>query len=351
MELQTHGARKYPTSTLLQSSAGLGWSTISAELRSHGVLETPVIVPQHVELCLTIEGNNEGLLIRTVAGRRRQIAPTTGTICISPIGIADSAITSTAPIPKELHLYLPEALFRRLSDDFNLPGEPGSSIRYASGAHDGIIEQIGRSILSEMTDETSAGRMFVETASLTLAARLLHKYADSRISAPSPLASHKLDHARLRRVLDYVAVHLADDITVSDLAGVAGLSTFHFARMFTLAVGVSPHRYVSRMRLERAMAEIAEGKLPLSKIAFDARFSSQASFTRAFRRATEMTPGEYRRARRRRTTRLEGRLNTAHPAPLAPIWIERSQSDNPVSTANAVKTMAGAGQTPARVAP
>jgi AraC family transcriptional regulator len=351
MELQTHGTRKYPTSTLLKSSAGLGWSTISAELRSHGVFETPVIVPQHLELCLTIDGNNEGLLIRTVAGQRRQITPTTGTICISPMGITDNAITGTAPIPKELHLYLPAALFRRLSDDFNLPGKPGSSIRYTSGVHDGIIEQIGRSILSEMTDETSAGRMFVETASLTLAARLLHKYGHSGISALSPLASHKLDHARLRRVLDYIAVHLADDVTVSDLAGVAGLSVFHFARMFTLAVGVSPHRYVSRMRLERAMAEIAEGKLPLSKIAFDARFSSQASFTRAFRRATEMTPGEYRRARRGQTMRLKSRLESAHPAPLAPIWIETSESDDPVSTAKAVKTMAGEGQTRATAAP
>ncbi len=350
MEPQTHGARKYPISTLLKSSAGLGWSTISAELRSHGVCETPVIVPQHLELCLTIEGNNEGLLLRTVAGRRHQIAPTTGMICISPIGITDNAITSTASIPKELHLYLPAALFRRLSDDFNLPGKPGSSIRYASGVHDGIIEQIGRSILSEMTNETAAGRMFVETASLTLAARLLHTYGDSG-SAPFPPASHKLDHARLRRVLDYISTHLAEEITVSNLAGVAGLSTFHFARMFTLAVGVSPNRYVSRMRLERAMAEITAGKLPLAKIAFDARFSSQASFTRAFRRATAMTPGEYRRARRGQATRLKGRLETAHPAPLAPIWIETLPSDNPVSTANAVKTMAGAGQTRARAAP
>ena len=99
------------------------------------------------------------------------------------------------------------------------------------------------------------------------------------------------------------------------------------------------------------MAEIAEGKLPLAKIAFDARFSSQASFTRAFRRATEMTPGEYRRARRGQATRLKGRLETAHPAPLAPIWIETLQSDDPVSAASAVKTMAGAGQTRARAAP
>jgi AraC family transcriptional regulator len=68
--------------------------------------------------------------------------------------------------------------------------------------------------------------------------------------------------------------------------------------MFTLAVGVSPNRYVSRMRLEQAMARIAAGKLTLAQIGFEARFSSQASFTRAFRRATGISPGEYRRARR-----------------------------------------------------
>jgi AraC family transcriptional regulator len=224
-------------------------------------------------------------------------------ICLTPIGITDNGFTMTAPIPREpipreLHLYLPAALFRRLSDDFNLPGAPGHAIRYTSGIHDGIIEQIGRAILSEMTNETSVGRMFVETASLTLAARLLHAYSASATSVPSTLVSHKLDHARLRRVFDYISVHLTDEIRVADLARVAAVSTFHFARMFTLAVGIPPHRYVSRMRLEQAMAQISAGKLPLVRIAFDARFSSQASFTRAFRRATGMTPGEYRHRRR-----------------------------------------------------
>jgi AraC family transcriptional regulator len=62
MELQAHGVRKYPpTSALLASSAGLGWSTISAELRSHGVIEAPAIVPQHVEIFLVVAGNKDGL--------------------------------------------------------------------------------------------------------------------------------------------------------------------------------------------------------------------------------------------------------------------------------------------------
>ena len=95
-------------------------------------------------------------------------------------------------------------------------------------------------------------------------------------------------------VADKIAAYLHHEITLAQLAAVAGLSVFHFARTFTRAMGVSPHRYVSRMRLENAMAEIAAGKLSLAEIAFNAGFSSQASFTRAFYRVSGLTPGEYR---------------------------------------------------------
>src|SRR5271168_4444786 len=76
MDLQTHGAKKYPDSALLKSSAGLGWSTIAAELRSHGVSSTPVIVPQHTEVILAIAGNDNGLVSRTGAGQLQEHTPT-----------------------------------------------------------------------------------------------------------------------------------------------------------------------------------------------------------------------------------------------------------------------------------
>ena len=297
MELQTHGARKYPTSALLGSSAELGWSTMSAELRSHGVSETPLIVPQHTEICLAVVGNNTGLVRRTGAGQCQHTVPRTGAIWLSPIRVGDNEITITAPIPQTLHLFLPAALFDRLSDDFNLPAAPAHSIRYVAGIRDEVIQHIGCSILSELTNETAAGRMYVEAVSLTLAARLLQKYCDSGACAPTESSAHSLDRIRLRRVLDYIAANIEDDITLVNLAGIAGYSPFHFLRKFTLAMGISPHRYISRMRLENAMAELAAGKLPLAEIALNAHFSSQASFTRAFHRATGMTPKEYRRRR------------------------------------------------------
>jgi AraC family transcriptional regulator len=297
MELQAFGVRKYPaTSALLASSAGLGWSTISVELRSHGVTEAPAIVPQHVEIFLVVDGNDNGLVRRTGAGFRQEATPSTGAIWLSPAGVGKEIVV-TAPIPQTMHLYLPTTLFDRLKDDFNLPAAPAHSIRHAAGIGDEVIDQVGRSILSELAVETAVGRMYVETASLMLAARLIHKYADCGSSTLTALDADPLDHLRLRRVLDYISTNVDDDITLADLARVGGQSPFHFARKFTRAMGVSPKRYVSRLRLDKAMAELAAGRLPLAQIALNAGFSSQASFTRAFRRATSTTPREYRRRR------------------------------------------------------
>ena len=257
MELQTHGVRKYPpTSALLASSAGLGWSTISAELRSHGVIEAPAIVPQHVEICLVVAGNKDSLVRRTGAGFCQEATPETGAIWLSPAGVGKE-IVITAPIPQTMHLYLPTALFDRLKDDFNLPVAPAHSIRHAVGIGDDVIDQIGRSLLCELTVETAASRVYVEAASLTLAARLLQKHCDSGACTSTSSSAHSLDHIRLRRVLDYIAANIGDDITLVALAAIAGYSPFHFARKFTLAMSISPHRYISRMRLENAMAELA----------------------------------------------------------------------------------------------
>jgi AraC family transcriptional regulator len=295
MKLVNHGVRRYypSTASLLATSAGLGWPTLSAELRAHGVCEVPPVVPQHVEICLVVAGNKGSLVRRTVAGFRQEAIPTTGATWLSPAGVA-KAIAITAPIPETMHLYLPMTLFDRLRDDFKLPVAPAHSIRHAVGVRDAVIDQIGRSILAELANETATGRMYVETASLTLAARLLLKHCDSGACTATESSAHALDDIRLRRVLDYIVAHIDDDISLESLAGIAGYSPFHFLRKFTLAMGIPPHRYIRRMRLDNAMVELAEGSLPLAQIAFNAHFSSQASFTRAFHRATGMTPKQYR---------------------------------------------------------
>jgi AraC-like DNA-binding protein/extradiol dioxygenase family protein len=147
-----------------------------------------------------------------------------------------------------------------------------------------------------------------------LVARLVQDHVSpSPAQAFSRIAQEGLDRRRLSRVLDYIQAHLESDLTVDQLAGIACLSRFHFARAFKASTGQSPHRYVSAKRLERAKALLIRGDRSLIDIALTLSFSCQANFTRAFRRATGRTPGQYRRSFRssdesRREAPVVGRL-------------------------------------------
>jgi AraC family transcriptional regulator len=295
MDRLADGRRKYPRSTLLLSSAGRGWSTISAELRAHPAGRIVSAAQQDVEIVIAIRGSDDGFVIRANGGHCQQARPVSGTIWLAPTGIGEEEITLTAPIPEALHLYLPARQFDLLADRYNLAGSPVHAIRYQGGLTDELIRQIGLSVLAEMRRDSATGRMFAEVSSLMLAARLAHDYAGAAMPDPGPGRPHGLDNARLRRVLDHIEQHLEDEIAVAELAALAHLSPFHFTRMFTAAVGLPPYRYVARRRLQAAMAMLALGRLPLSEIAHRSGFASQASFSRAFRRATGLTPGAYRR--------------------------------------------------------
>jgi AraC family transcriptional regulator len=289
---------EHPRSTLLKSSIDSGWSFLSAELRTYRRYEGPAAsAPLDAEVGIVVRGSAEGLLAFKFAGSWQSARPTTGSIRLRPIGRCCDEVHISANV-EVLHLYIPTSTFARLTDDYHLPAALGHFIRRSCGVQDELINQIGLSVLSEMTSPTAASRMLVETSSLLLAARLAHAYSETGPTRPTICSRHGLDDGRLRRVLAYLEEHLADDITVADLSDVACLSIFHFTRAFAATMGMPPHRYVSRRRLESAKAMIASGHASLAEIAHSCQFSSQSSFTRAFRRATGMTPAEYRRTLR-----------------------------------------------------
>src|SRR5262245_18584233 len=245
MELQTHGRKRYPTSAIPRSSAGLrslmqtqrqehlrypsttllkssnelGWSTLTAELLSHSRYEGPgAAAPADAEVALLVRGSDEGLLTYKLAGSWQSARPTTGSFRLRPIGRTDDEARICSPNVEALHLYVPTVAFAPLMDDYNLPPVPGRCIRYSWDVQDELINQIGLSVLSEMMSPTAAGRMLVETSSLLLAARLAHSHLETELIRLPIQSQHGLDDARLRRVLAYVEAHLAEGITVADLA-------------------------------------------------------------------------------------------------------------------------------------
>ncbi|MEJ0050010.1 MAG: AraC family transcriptional regulator [Methylovirgula sp.] len=294
MNLRADGTRKYPNSKLIASSANRGWTTIYAELRDHPAGHIASAVQQNVEIVIALRGADQGSVTRIGAGRRQQSQPSIGTIWLVPIGVGSEEIILTAPMAETLHLYLPGRQFSRLAEEYNLPHSLGQALQYLGGLHDELIRQLGIALLTEMLAETSTSRMLAESASIMLAAQLSHRYSGADLLKPGG-GRERPEGARLRRVLDYIEANIETDISVEALADVAALSVFHFTRLFTAAMGQPPRKYVSRRRLETAMAMLARDKFSLNEIAHKSRFSSQAAFSRAFRRATGMTPGEYRR--------------------------------------------------------
>jgi len=115
---------------------------------------------------------------------------------------------------------------------------------------------------------------------------------------PAPQAWGGLSPGAMRRVREYVEVHLGESIDLSMLAGVAGLSVHHFARQFKQSAGVTPHIYLTQKRVERAQEMLVQTDLPLAEIAFAVGFFDQGHLSRHFRHMLGTTPREFRWSQR-----------------------------------------------------
>ena len=98
--------------------------------------------------------------------------------------------------------------------------------------------------------------------------------------------------AAIERVRRHIEEHLGQPLTLAELAEIAGLSLWRFATVFREQVGSSPHRYICRLRVERAQALIREG-VPPATAASEAGFYDQSHLSRHFKSICGMTPGQY----------------------------------------------------------
>jgi AraC-like DNA-binding protein len=103
----------------------------------------------------------------------------------------------------------------------------------------------------------------------------------------------------VRRVREYVDNNLDQRIKIETLARLANLSVCYFLRPFKQSLGVTPHDYLTRRRLEHTMELLLATNMPLSQIALAAGFADQSHFARRFRQHVGMSPRDYRRGGRK----------------------------------------------------
>jgi AraC family transcriptional regulator len=280
---------------LLQSSAHRGWSGVSAEFRLHVSGRADAFVQPVTEVSMVFGG--EALVRRRDSGETHSTHAGPGVIWLCTAGQQIDWLEMEQGALEILHLYLgPDALLDYATER-GFQGAATQSLRYT--VSDPLLEQIGRAILAEMQAETAAGSLLVESLCSSLSARLLQSHSMSPLDIAARLSRvGKLDPRRLSRVLEYVHANLGDELDIRGMASAASLSRFHFARAFKASTGQTPYQYVSAKRLAQAKMLLAQNQ-PIAEIALALNFSSQANFTRAFRREFGITPGRYREQKSR----------------------------------------------------
>jgi AraC family transcriptional regulator len=241
---------------------------------------------EHVVLISLTDGCKGELITSSgigVRGTRRR-----GNICVLPAGLEHQAALEGDS--QHLALYIEPSLIAKAASDTLLSGSFEIAERYTRA--DKVISSIGMALLGELDSEGLSGRLYAESLANVLAVHLLRYYANAT-SHPVTFTGG-LSANKLRQVKDFVGENYSRDLRLAEMAQVAGMSSFHFAREFKRTTGTTPHQYLIKFRVERAKALLAKNDLPLIEVGLQSGFSHQSHFTRLFRRFTGTTPHSYR---------------------------------------------------------
>jgi len=272
------------------ASDRLGWVGLeAARCRAEPAFELNVPALAHHRLVLVTRPPEE--LDLRYEGVKRHVPTPAGAITLVPAGSPVWARSSGHK--DELHIFLEAGLVERVGaeafgldparlmipplDGLDLP-----HLRAAMGAVD-----------AELTSGGVGGALAAESLANVLAVHLLRHVLAPR--QPERGRDGTLPRGRLRAVVEYIEEHLGGNPSLEQLAAVARLSPYHFARQFKAATGLPPYQYVILRRVERTKELLQAGTdLSLAEVAARAGFSDQSQFTHHFKRLVGVTPGQFR---------------------------------------------------------
>jgi AraC family transcriptional regulator len=210
-----------------------------------------------------------------------------GQFCVVPAGTSTRWIVSRPT--QSLLLRLTPSLLQESADAMGI-GLQGVELAPSIHIRDAQIEHIGWMMQAEENDEYPGGRLFADSLASALAARLLS--LQFRRTASDSKRRRALPAWRLRRVIEYIEAHLDEDLTLKELATIAGYSLSHFKPLFKQAAGMPVHRFVLERRIERARTRLLEGGNSITEVALETGFAHPSHMARCMRRVLGVSPSQ-----------------------------------------------------------
>ncbi|WP_299493642.1 AraC family transcriptional regulator [Acaryochloris sp. IP29b_bin.137] len=210
-----------------------------------------------------------------------------GDICFHPAYALRKTYfrSSTAAI----NISLDPLFVSKVDPDFINPDTVELAVR--SHIQDPLICQLGCALKNEVASG-SPSKVYVDSLANSLSAHLLYKYSTQE---------HILRHytgglatKKLNLVIDYINNHLVEEISLKMLAGLVGMSQYHFGRLFKQSIGISPYKYILQQRINLAKQSLTQSKVSIAEVALNCGFTHQSHLNRHFKNLVGTTPKKYR---------------------------------------------------------
>ena len=187
------------------------------------------------------------------------------------------------------HVYLPAGLMERTAAE--LYGHDTPFLRSPDTL--AIDDPVLAAVVTGLGEAALAGasELYAESAANFLAVHLLSRHGS--LPAARPLRGEDI---RVRRVISFLRTNHHLPLTLTEIAAVADLSTFHFLRVFKAATGQTPYKFLNHIRVQRARGYLERSDLSVTEIAHLCGFTTPSQLATAFRQETGVSPTAYRNA-------------------------------------------------------
>jgi AraC-like DNA-binding protein len=226
-----------------------------------------------------------------IGGRRQtlsSIAP--GDVCL--FDLSDNPTGSLKHGFNNLRIYLPQAAIDELTFERGLRRVAG--LRAATfGGRDMIVFGLSQAVVAAMTSLGGGTALFTDHVALALHDHVIRTYGGAAI--PTERVRSGLAPWQLRRVNEFIDANLGADSSIAELAKECRLSSPHFSRAFKRTMGVPPHQWLIKRRIQRVKELLQKPDRSLADIALACGFADQSHLTRAFTQREGCAPGAWRR--------------------------------------------------------
>ncbi|MEU3183862.1 helix-turn-helix domain-containing protein [Streptomyces sp. NPDC006923] len=259
------------------------WRSLLVQCFTHARQVEHLLLPGTSDLHLVLCTAGEAMMQVTSGGSLAKRRWRAGRLELMVPGRPTVRSYAATSVLSTIQVHVPQAVIKVTADQLGGHEPDFEALSAGLGAGDPVVEHLVRSLPSQR----EAGDLYAESAAAFLAVHLLSRGGVPRVAGN--------EHAAVRKGIAIMRDRLAEPLTLADIAAEVHLSVYHFVRVFRNATGATPHRFLTRLRIELAQRLLSETSLTVEQVARRCGFAGPSALSSSFLRHVGVRPSAYRK--------------------------------------------------------